>query len=88
MKITFSPPDITEAEIEEVVAALRSGWITTGHRTKQFEQELTAYCGAQRVVCLGSATVSLEMILRALGIGAGDEVITSALERIYLGAGR
>lgn len=78
MKITFSPPDITEAEIEEVVAALRSGWITTGHRTKQFEQELTAYCGAQRVVCLGSATVSLEMILRALGIGEGDEVITSA----------
>lgn len=78
MKIAFSPPDITEAEIQGVTEALRSGWITTGPRTKQLEQELAAYCGTKRAACLNSATASLHMILLALGIGAGDEVITSA----------
>lgn len=78
MKISFSPPDISEEEISEVVAALRSGWITTGPRTKQFEREITDYCGASRCICLNSATAALELILRILGIGPGDEVVTSA----------
>lgn len=76
--ISFSPPDITESEIAEVVDALRSGWITTGPKTKQFEQNLSAFTGAARSACLSSATAALECALRALGIGAGDEVITSA----------
>lgn len=76
--IPFSPPDITQAEIEEVVEALRSGWITTGPRTKEFEKQIAAYCGTGRAVCLNSATAALELTLRALGIGPGDEVITSA----------
>lgn len=77
-KIPFSPPDISQAEIDQVVDALRSGWITTGPKTKQFEREIAAYCGAARAVCLNSATACLELTLRLLGIGPGDEVITSA----------
>lgn len=78
MKIPFSPPDITEAEANEVRDALLSGWITTGPRTKELERQIAAFCHTERAVCLGSATACLEMILRVLGIGAGDEVITSA----------
>ena len=77
-KIPFSPPDITEAEIQEVCEALRSGWITTGPKTKEFERQIAAYCGTDKAVCLNSATACLEMTLRILGIGPGDEVITSA----------
>lgn len=76
--ISFSPPDITEAEIDEVAAALRSGWITTGPRTKELEKKIAAYCGTDKAVCLNSATAALELNLRVLGIGPGDEVITSA----------
>ena len=76
--ISFSPPDITEEEIAAVTEALRSGWITTGPRTAEFEKQIAAYCGAVRAVCLNSATAALELSLRALGIGPGDEVITSA----------
>ena len=78
MKISFSPPDITDLEIAEVCDALRSGWITTGPRTKNFEAEIAKYCNTNKVVCLNSATAALELILRILGIGPGDEVITSA----------
>lgn len=76
--ILFSPPDISEIEIQEVGAALRSGWITTGPRTKAFECQLAAFCGAARAVCLNSQTACAEMALRLLGIGEGDEVIVSA----------
>lgn len=76
--IPFSPPDITEAEINEVCEALRSGWITTGPRTKEFERRLAEYCGTQKVACLNSATAALELNLRVLGIGEGDEVIVPA----------
>lgn len=78
MHIPFSPPDITEAEIHEVVDALRSGWITTGPKTKELEKQLAEDFQTERVVLLNSATASLEMALRVLGIGLGDEVITSA----------
>lgn len=78
MNIKFSPPDITQAEIDEVADTLRSGWITTGPKTKLFEKQIAAYCGVNRAVCLNSATAGLELILRIFGIGAGDEVITSA----------
>jgi len=78
MKINFSPPDITELEINEVVEALKSGWITTGPRTKELERRIATYLGTPKAVCLNSATAALEMILRVLGIGPGDEVITSA----------
>lgn len=78
MNIPFSPPDIREEDIAEVVDTLRSGWITTGPKTKQFEKELTAYCGSTKTVCLSSATTALELTLRILGIGAGDEVIVPA----------
>ena len=78
MKIPFSPPDISEAEISQVVDALRSGWITTGPKTKTFEKEIAEYCGTNKAVCLNSATAGLELTLRLLGIGPGDEVITSA----------
>lgn len=78
MQIQFSPPDITEEEIAEVADTLRSGWITTGPKTKQFEKDLAAFMGTNRVVCLNSATACMEMTLRLLGIGEGDEVITSA----------
>lgn len=78
MKISFSPPDITEREINAVAEAMRSGWITTGPRTKEFEKRLTAYSGAERTICMNSATAAMEMALRVLGIGPGDEVITCA----------
>ena len=78
MKIPFSPPDITEAEIEKVADALRSGWITTGPKTKELEREVAAFCGTNRAVCLNSQTACGEMTLRVLGVGEGDEVITSA----------
>ncbi|MBU3840450.1 MAG: DegT/DnrJ/EryC1/StrS family aminotransferase [Candidatus Ruminococcus intestinipullorum] len=78
MKVAFSPPDITEEEIVEVAKTLRSGWITTGPRTKEFERQIAQYCNTQKAVCLNSATACMEMVLRAMGIGAGDEVITTA----------
>ena len=78
MKIPFSPPDIGEAEIAEVVDTLRSGWITTGPKTKTFEKELAAYCHTDTVACLNSATACAELALRVLGIGPGDEVIVPA----------
>ena len=76
--IPFSPPDIGEDEINAVVEVLKSGWITTGPKTKEFERELSKYTGAAKTACLNSATAALECTLRALGIGEGDEVITSA----------
>ena len=76
--IPFSPPDISEAEIEEVAAALRSGWITTGPRVKELEIRLAEYCHVPRMVCLNSATAAEELTLRLLGIGPGDEVIVPA----------
>ncbi|MGL5902140.1 MAG: DegT/DnrJ/EryC1/StrS family aminotransferase [Cetobacterium sp.] len=78
MKILFSPPDITQAEIDEVVDTLKSGWITTGPKTKLFEKELTKYCGAAGTVCLNSATAAMELALMLFDIGPGDEVITSS----------
>ena len=78
MHIAFSPPDITEEEIAEVVDTLRSGWITTGPKTKEFERQIAEFCHTSKAVCLNSATACMEMALRVLGIGAGDEVITSA----------
>ncbi len=78
MNIKFSPPDITQEEIDEVIDTLRSGWITTGPKTKKFEKLIAEYCHTQKAVCLNSATAGLELILRFLGIGEGDEVITSA----------
>ena len=76
--IPFSPPDITEEEIKSVGEALRSGWITTGPKTKEFERRIAEYCGVDKAVCLGSNTACQETILRVLGVGPGDEVITSA----------
>jgi dTDP-4-amino-4,6-dideoxygalactose transaminase len=76
--IPFSPPDITEKEIEAVAETLRSGWITTGPKTKLFEKRIAEYVGTPRAVCLNSATAAMELTLRILGIGPGDEVITSA----------
>lgn len=76
--IPFSPPDMSEAEIFEVAEALRSGWITTGPKTKEFERLISICCGTQTSVCLNSATACMEMILHVLGVGPGDEVITSA----------
>ncbi|MDU4738658.1 DegT/DnrJ/EryC1/StrS family aminotransferase [Clostridium sp.] len=78
MKIEFSPPDIREKEIANVIEVLKSGWITTGSKTKEFEREIANYCNTEKVVCLNSATAAMEMTLRVLGIGEGDEVITSA----------
>ncbi len=78
MKITFSPPDITNREIDEVVEVLKSGWITTGPKTKEFEKQIAAYCNTQKAACLNSATACLELSLRIMGIGPGDEVITTA----------
>ena len=76
--IPFSPPDITQAEIDEVVDTLKSGWITTGPKTKRLESDLASFVGTNKVACLGSGTAALECALRLLGIGPGDEVITSA----------
>lgn len=78
MKIPFSPPDITELEIEQVVEALKSGWITTGPKTKALEQKIADFCGTDKAVCLNSQTACAEMALRVLGIGPGDEVIVPA----------
>nr|WP_317377440.1 DegT/DnrJ/EryC1/StrS family aminotransferase [uncultured Faecalimonas sp.] len=78
MRVEFSPPDITEEEIAAVADTLRSGWITTGPKTKQFEKEIAQMCQTTRAVCLNSATACMEMALRVMGIGPGDEVITSA----------
>lgn len=78
MNIKFSPPDISEKEIQEVIEALRSGWITTGPRVKKLEKEIAEYVGTPKCVCLNSQTACAEMALRILGIGEGDEVITSA----------
>lgn len=76
--IPFSPPDMTEAEVNEVRDAILSGWITTGPRTKELERQIAAYVGAPKAVCLNSATACLEMALRLLGVGQGDEVIVPA----------
>ena len=78
MNISFSPPDIGESEIQEVAEALRSGWITTGPRTKKLEKLVAEYVGSEMCVCLNSQTACAEMALRVMGIGKGDEVITSA----------
>lgn len=78
MNIPFSPPDIGEKEIEEVIDTLKSGWITTGPKTKKFENEIAKLCHTEKAVCLNSATAALEMTLRVLGIGEGDEIITSS----------
>lgn len=74
MNIPFSPPDITESEIKEVIDTLKSGWITTGPKTKELEKGIAAYCETKRAVCLNSATSALEMTLYLLGIGPGQEM--------------
>lgn len=78
LNVPFSPPDITEEEIDAVAQVLRSGWITTGPKTKQLEKEMAAFCHTNRGVCLNSATACMEMALRLFGIGPGDEVIVPA----------
>lgn len=78
MKISFSPPDMSDLEAQAVFEVIRSGWITTGPRTKEFERKIADYCRTSRAVCLNSATASMEMALRLLGVGPGDEVITTA----------
>ncbi len=76
--IRFSPPDISKEEIENVVEVLKSDWITTGPKTKEFEVKIAEYCGTEKAVCLNSNTACQELILKVLGVGPGDEVITSA----------
>lgn len=78
MNIPFSPPDIGEKEIEQVIDTLKSGWITTGPKTKQFEKEIASLCKTEKAVCLNSATAALELTLIILGVKEGDEVITSS----------
>lgn len=78
MLVPFSPPDISELEIDEVAKALKSGWITTGPRTKQLEKEIAEWIGVNECVCLNSQTACAEMALHILGIGEGDEVIVPA----------
>ncbi|MFM1580605.1 DegT/DnrJ/EryC1/StrS family aminotransferase [Helcococcus bovis] len=78
LNVQFSPPDISEKEIEQVVEALKSGWITTGPKTKEFERRIASYCGTNKAVALNSQTAAAELTLRVLGVGPGDEVITSA----------
>lgn len=78
MNIQFSPPDITDIEINEVVDTLKSGWLTTGPKTKKFERLISMYTNTDTSVCLNSATAAMELTLRLLGVGEGDEVITSA----------
>ena len=78
MNIPFSPPDISDVEINEVIDAMRSGWITTGPKTKMFEKKIAEYAHTSNAVCLNSATAAMELTLRLLGVGQGDEVITSA----------
>ena len=74
----FNPPDISDEDIAEVVSVLKSGWITTGPKTKEFEKEIASYCGTSKSVCLNSNTACSEMTLRLLGVGPGDEVIVPA----------
>ena len=76
--IPFSPPDMSDAEIDQVAEALRSGWITTGPKTKEFEKLIALVCSTQKVVCLNSATAAMEMALRLIGVGPDDEVIVPA----------
>ena len=78
MKVPFSPPDMSELEVNEVCDAIRSGWITTGPRTKEFEKHIAEYCHTEKSVCLNSATACMELVLRLLEVGPGDEVITCA----------
>ena len=78
MKVPFSPPDMSELEVNEVADAIRSGWITTGPRTKEFERQIADYCHTEKAVCLNSATACMELVLRLLEVGPGDEVITCA----------
>lgn len=78
MKVTFSPPDMTEQEAQEVREAILSGWITTGPRTKKLEQQISEYVHTEKTVCLNSATAAMEMVLHLLGVGPGDEVIVPA----------
>ena len=78
INVPFSPPDISNFERENIIQTLNSGWITTGPKTKEFEKQIAAYCGVSQAVCLNSATAAMELTLRLLGIGHGDEVITSA----------
>lgn len=78
MKVPFSPPDMSELEVNEVAQAILSGWITTGPRTKDFERQIAEFCNTDRAVCLNSATACMELVLRLLGVGPGDEVITCA----------
>ena len=80
MKVPFSPPDITQEEINEAAEALKSGWITTGPRTKEFERQIAAYVGTEKAVCLNSATACMELTLRLLGIGGRR----GYYKRIYL----
>ncbi|HCL57705.1 MAG TPA: capsular biosynthesis protein [Spirochaetia bacterium] len=77
MNISFAPPDITEKEIDAVVQVLKSGWITTGPKVKEFEENLSIYCGTEKALCLNSATAGMELVLRFFGVGEGDEVITT-----------
>ena len=78
MKIPFSPPDMTELEVEGAADAIRSGWITTGPKTKKFERRIAEYCHTKKAVCLNSQTACAEMVLHLLGIGPGDEVLVPA----------
>ncbi len=78
MKVSFSPPDMTEQEAREVREAILSGWITTGPRTKKLEKLISEYINTEKTVCLNSATASMEMVLHLLGVGPGDEVIVPA----------
>ncbi len=78
MKISFSPPDMGQLEVNEVAESIRSGWITTGPRTKEFERQIATYCHTDKAVCLNSATACMELVLRLLGVVPGDEVITCA----------
>jgi dTDP-4-amino-4,6-dideoxygalactose transaminase len=78
MKVSFSPPDMTEQEANEVREAILSGWITTGPRTKELERQISGYVGTEKTVCLNSATAAMEMVLHLLGVGPGDEVIVPA----------
>ncbi|MDD7305123.1 MAG: DegT/DnrJ/EryC1/StrS family aminotransferase [Peptoniphilaceae bacterium] len=78
MRIEFSPPDMSKSEEDEVIKAIRSGWITTGPRVKEFEKEIADYCGTEKAACLNSQTACAELTLRLLGIGEGDEVIVPA----------
>ena len=78
MNVPFSPPDITEEEIKAVDEVLRSGWITTGPKTKLFEKKIAEYCHTDKAVCLNSATACMEMALHIFGIGEGDEIIVPA----------